>query len=472
MMFDTIISGGTLVTDTETFKADIGILNGQIAQIADHLEGAHQNVDASGKLVMPGGIDSHVHLAQPSGPEVEMADDFTSGTRAAAFGGNTTVMPFCLQQKGQSLRDVLTWYHKLAEGNCYTDVSFHIIITDPSGSVLGQEVPAVVEDGYTSVKVFMTYDDMVLNDRELLDVMDAARQTGAFVMVHAEGYDTIRYLTNKLEQAGKTAPFYHGSSRPVAVEREATHRAISLAEIVDVPIMIVHVSNRAAIEEIARARARGLNIHAETCPQYLVLTEEDMKGDVMEGAKFVCSPPPRSTDDQDACWDGLIDGTFDVFSSDHCPFRYTESGKLTPKGQKSFRYVPNGIPGIETRLPILFSEGVSKGRIDLNRFVALSSTNHAKTYGMYPRKGSLNVGADADIVLWDPQICRKIRQEDLHHGCDYTPFEGFEVTGWPVLTMLRGQIVVDQGALAQIRPVGDYVARDRSPYALGVGNLQ
>ncbi|KAA8608376.1 dihydropyrimidinase [Salipiger aestuarii] len=466
MNFDTIISGGTLVTDTETFAADIGITDGRITAIAETLDGAAQTIDATGKLVLPGGIDSHVHLAQPSGPEVVMADDFASGTLAAAFGGNTTVMPFCLQEKGKGLREALTAYHALADGNCHIDVSFHVIVSDPSAGVLGQDIPALVEDGYTSIKVFMTYDDLVLNDRELLGVMDAARHSGAFVMVHAEGYDTIRFLTEKLEQAGKTAPYYHGPSRPVAVEREATHRAISLAEIVDVPIMIVHVSNRAAIEEIERARARGLNIRAETCPQYLVLTEDDMQGDAMEGVKFVCSPPPRGTDDQDACWQGLIDGTFDVFSSDHCPFRYTEDGKLTPKGEKSFRYVPNGIPGVETRLPILFSEGVTKGRIDLNRFVALSSTNHAKTYGMYPQKGALAVGSDADIVLWDADMTRTIRQEDLHHGCDYTPFEGLEVTGWPVLTMLRGQVVTQGDTLATTTPGGAYVARARSPDAV------
>jgi dihydropyrimidinase len=466
MTFDTIITGGKLVTATDTFIADLGIRNGRIAAIADYLTDAAETIDATGLLVMPGGIDSHVHLAQHSGPEVVMADDFCSGTLAAAFGGNTTVMPFCLQRKGQTLREALIDYHALATGKCHTDVSFHLIVSDPSAGVLGQDIPALVADGYTSIKVFMTYDDLVLNDRELLAVMDAARSSGAFVMVHAEGYDTIRYLTDKLEQAGKTAPFYHGPSRPTAVEREATHRAISLAEIVDVPIMIVHVSNRAAIEEITRARARGLNIRAETCPQYLVLTEADMDGEAMEGAKFVCSPPPRSTDDQEACWAGLIDGTFDVFSSDHCPFRFAGEGKLTAQGKKSFRWVPNGIPGVETRLPILFSEGVVKGRIDLNRFVALSSTNHAKAYGMYPRKGSLSIGADADVALWDPTLERVIAQDDLHHGCDYTPYEGFAVTGWPVLTMLRGRVITRGDTLEETTPTGTYLSRDRSPHAV------
>ncbi|AJY44968.1 dihydropyrimidinase [Martelella endophytica] len=467
MTFDTIIKGGTIVTAADAFMADIGIRNGRIAAIGEALEGAGTVIDATGRLVMPGGIDSHVHIAQPGAPEVVMAEDFTSGTIAAAFGGNTTVMPFCLQQRGQSLREALKAYHAEAEGRCHVDVSFHLILTDPTPGVLGQELPALVEEGYTSLKVFMTYDDMVLKDRELLEVMAAARRTGAFVMVHAEGYDTIRFLADALEAEGKTAPYYHGPSRPVAVEREATHRAISFAEITDVPIMIVHVSNRQAMEEIERARRRGLNIYGETCPQYLVLTEEDMDGAAMEGAKFVCSPPPRTTEDQAACWEGLQHGIFSVFSSDHCPYRFAEDGKLTAKAHDGFRWVPNGIPGIETRLPILFSEGVKKGRISLNQFVALTATNHAKTYGLYPKKGTIAVGADADIVLWDPEMTRTIDQADLHHGCDYTPYQGLEVTGWPVMTMLRGRVVTDGETLVNEAPGGEYLARERSPLVEG-----
>ncbi|MEP4030858.1 dihydropyrimidinase [Roseibium polysiphoniae] len=464
MPFDTIIKSGTIVTAADTFIADLGIKDGKVAAIASDLSDAPTVIDATDRLVMPGGIDSHVHIAQPGAVEVVMAEDFNSGTQAAAFGGNTTVMPFCLQKKGQSLREALRIYHKEAEGRCHIDVSFHLILTDPNPRVLGQELPALVEEGYTSIKVFMTYDDMVLKDRELLEVMAAARRTGAFVMVHAEGFDTIRFLTDALEAEGKTAPHYHGPSRPAAVEREATHRAISFAEMTDVPIMIVHVSNRQAMEEIERARRRGLNISGETCPQYLVLTEDDMDREAMEGAKFVCSPPPRSNDDQDACWEGLQHGIFSVFSSDHCPYRFAEDGKLTPKSEQGFRWIPNGIPGIETRLPILFSEGVSKGRISLNQFVALTSTNHAKAYGLYPRKGSIAVGADADIVLWDPEEKRTIDQADLHHGCDYTPYQGLEVTGWPVMTMLRGRVVTQGDTLLSHTPEGEYLKRDVSPF--------
>ncbi len=258
MTFDTIIRGGTVATAADTFSCDIGITDGRIAALGADLGAAREIVDASGRLVLPGGIDSHVHFAQPSGPGIVMADDFESGTRAAAFGGNTMVLPFAMQQKGESLREVVKAYHAKADGQCYVDVSFHLIIADATDRVLGQELPALVEDGYTSFKVFMTYEGMALSDLEMLNVMSVARETGALVMVHAENYDAIRFLTDRLERAGKTAPQYHATSRPIPVEREATHRAISLAELVDVPVVIVHVSNGEAMEEIRRAQQKGL----------------------------------------------------------------------------------------------------------------------------------------------------------------------------------------------------------------------
>jgi dihydropyrimidinase len=280
-------------------------------------------------------------------------------------------------------------------------------------------------------------------------------------MVHAENYDAIRFLTDRLELAGKTAPRYHATSRPIVVEREATHRAISLAELVDVNVMIVHVSNREAMEEIRRAQAKGLRVFGETCPQYLVLTEKDLDGLNMEGAKYVCSPPPRDEASQVACWEGLQTGVFSVFSSDHCPFRYNDpQGKLTPKGKTSFRWVPNGIPGVATRLPILFSEGVVKGRIGLNRFVALTSTNHAKTYGLYPRKGTIAIGSDADIAIWDPNKKVKLTHALLKDGSDYTPYEGLDITGWPELTMVRGRCVVRDGGLVGNKDFGRYINRE------------
>jgi dihydropyrimidinase len=464
--FDVLIRGGTVATASDTFICDVAVRDGRIAALGTDLGEADDVIDATGKLVLPGGIDSHVHISQPSGPGIVMADDFESATRSAAFGGNTTIMPFCLQEKGHSLREALIAYHALADGKCHIDVSFHLIISDPTASVLGQELPALVEDGYTSFKVFMTYEGLALADKELLEVFACARETGALAMVHAENYDAIRYLTEQLEKAGKTAPKFHATSRPIPVEREATHRAISLAELVDVPIMVVHVSNGETMEQIRWAQSRGLKVYGETCPQYLVLTEKDLDGLNMEGAKYVCSPPPRDEASQQACWRGIQTGVFQVFSSDHCPFRYDDPhGKLAPNGRTSFRWVPNGIPGVETRLPILFSEGVKKGRIDLNTFVALTATNHAKLYGLYPAKGTIAVGSDADIAIWDPDRRTTLSQSNQHGGADYTPYEGLQVTGWPVTTMVRGRVIVRDGRLQGGLSHGKHIPRQKSKLA-------
>ncbi|NVP58618.1 dihydropyrimidinase [Rhizobium rhizolycopersici] len=464
MAFDTIVKGGMIVTAADRYIADIGIKDGRITALAAELSGADELIDASGLLVLPGGIDSHVHLSQPSSDASVMADDFESGTRSAAAGGTTTVLAFALQKKGQSLREAVAEYHAQADGKCHVDVSFHLIISDPTPQVLGQELPALIEAGYSSFKVFMTYDDLVLNDRQLLEVFAVAGAHGATVMVHAEGYDAIRFLSEKLEREGHVAPYYHALSRPEIVEREATHRAISHAEITGIPIVIVHVSGREALEQIRWARARGLKVSAETCPQYITLTADDLRDLNMgfEGAKYVCSPPPRDAESQAAIWQGLVDGTLELFSSDHCPFFFQDEdgrGKDTPKARTSFRWVPNGIPGVETRLAILFSEGVSKGRISLEKFVALTATNHARTYGLYPRKGTIAVGSDADLVLWDPNRKETIRQETLHHGSDYTPWEGFEVTGWPIATMLRGSVVMENGQVLNRPGNGHYLTR-------------
>jgi dihydropyrimidinase len=466
--YDLAIRGGTVVTAADMMRADVGIRGGRIVAVADAIEGAAREIDASGLWVMPGGIDSHVHISQNSGPGIEMADDFASATASAAAGGNTLVMPFALQEKGRSLRACVEEYRALAEGQCVIDTAFHLIISDPTPEVLGQELPALVKAGYSSFKVFMTYDDLVLNDRQLLEVFDVARREQALVMVHCEGYDSIKFMTERLEREGKTAPYYHAVSRPQIVEREAAHRAISHAELVDVPMMVVHVSGREAMEQIRWAQQRGMKVYAETCPQYITLTQNDLEGLNMDmaGAKYVCSPPPRDEDSHAAIWEGLSQGVFQTFSSDHCPFRFDDpQGKLNPKGRTSFRWVPNGIPGVETRLPILFSEGVSKGRITPQQFVALSATNHAKIYGLYPRKGSIGVGFDADIALWDPNRKETIRQEILHHGADYTPWEGFEVTGWPVMTIARGEIVARDGKVLGKPGQGKVLERGLSPYA-------
>jgi dihydropyrimidinase len=460
--FDLIVAGGEVITAGDRGRFDIAVKDGRIKALAENLTGAARTIDAAGLWVLPGGVDSHVHVAQPSGEGITMADDFASATAAAACGGNTTVMPFALQQRGHGLRETVEAYHEKARGNCRIDVSFHLIISDATPAVLGQELPALVKAGYTSFKVFMTYDDLVLDDRSLLEVMDVAKRERALVMVHAEGYDSLKFMTERLEAEGKTAPYWHGPSRPDVIEREATHRAVSHAQLVGTPLMVVHVSSRAAMEQIQWAKAQGLPVHAETCPQYLTLTADDLRGLNMDmsGAKYVCSPPPRTTDDQAAIWAGIEQGVFTTFSSDHAPFRYDDvAGKLNPKARTSFRWVPNGIPGIETRLPIFFSEGVSKGRISPEQFVALTSTNHARMYGLYPKKGTIAVGADADLTLWDPHRRETIRQKILHHGADYTPWEGFEVTGWPVVTIARGAVVAEDGRLTGAPDHGTHLAR-------------
>jgi dihydropyrimidinase len=463
-MYDLLIKNAEVFYQDSLTKVDIAISNGKIIKIEKDIEESNSAkvIKADHLLALPGGIDSHVHISQPSGPDIEMADDFISATKSAAAGGNTFVIPFALQNRGESIRTVVQNYHELAKGNCYIDYSFHLIISEASPKILGQELPALIKDGYTSLKIFMTYDDLVLQDLEILNVMKTAKEHNALVMVHAEGYDAIRFLVNEAEQKGNTAPYYHAETRPDVVEREAVHRAISHAEIAGVPLMVVHVSSEIALEQIQWAQQkRKLPIYAETCPQYITLTKEDLKGLNMDisGAKYVCSPPPRDEQSQKAIWKGLQENIFSVFSSDHCPFRYNDvKGKLNPKAKTSFKWVPNGIPGVETRLPILFSEGVSKKRISIKQFVELTSTNHAKIYGLWPHKGSIDVGFDADIVLWDPNKKTKISQKDLHHGSDYTPWEGFEVTGFPVTTISNGAVVYSDGKFVT-EPKGKFVHR-------------
>ncbi|GER16250.1 dihydropyrimidinase [Variovorax boronicumulans] len=441
---DLVVRNARVATASDTFDSDIGIRDGRIVQLGLGLPPGRQEIDAAGRYVTPGGVDAHCHLDQPMEPPVRMADDFGSGTRAAACGGTTTVIPFAAQQKGQSLRAAVQDYHQRAEGRAHVDHAFHLIVSDPTEEVLKHELPQLIAEGYTSFKIYMTYDDLKLDDGQILDVLSVAREQGAMAMIHAENADCIEWLTKRLEASGRTAPRFHAHSRPMLVEREATHRAIALSELVDVPIMIVHVSGREAVEQIRWARAHGLSVFAETCPQYLFLTAEDLGiDDSYQGARCVCSPPPRNRENQQVIWNGLSDGLFTIFSSDHAPFRYDAPEGKKPGGEEvAFRHIPNGIPGIETRLPLLFSHGVLDGRITINKFVELTSTNPAKAYGLHPRKGTIAVGADADLVVWGTTP-RAIRNADLHHDVDYTPYEGIEVKAWPALTLARGEVVWD-----------------------------
>ncbi|MGE8201630.1 MAG: dihydropyrimidinase [Variovorax sp.] len=441
---DLVVRNARVATASDTFDSDIGIRDGRIVQLGLGLPPGRQEIDAAGRYVTPGGVDAHCHLDQPMEPPVRMADDFDTGTRAAACGGTTTVIPFAAQHKGQSLRAAVQDYHQRAEGRAHVDHAFHLIVSDPTEEVLKHELPQLIAEGYTSFKIYMTYDDLKLDDGQILDVLAVAREQGAMAMIHAENADCIEWLTKRLEASGRTAPRFHAHARPMLVEREATHRAIALSELVDVPIMIVHVSGREAVEQIRWARAHGLSVFAETCPQYLFLTAEDLGlDDSYQGARCVCSPPPRNRENQQVIWNGLSDGLFTIFSSDHAPFRYDAPEGKKPGGEEvAFRHIPNGIPGIETRLPLLFSHGVLDGRITINKFVELTSTNPAKAYGQHPRKGTIAVGADADLVVWGTTP-RAIRNADLHHDVDYTPYEGIEVKAWPALTLARGEVVWD-----------------------------
>ena len=455
---DVILRGGRVVGEVGIARCDVAIKNGRISALGHDLTGSEQSFDVSGKWVLPGGIDSHCHIEQQSSSGVWTSDDFYTGTLAAACGGTTTIIPFAAQYKGQSLRSVVSDYHARAAPKAVVDYAFHLIVSDPTPSVLGQELPALIKDGYTSFKIYMTYDSLKLDDREILSVLAVARREAAMVMVHAENHDIISWLSERLIEAGRSAPKYHATAHAAVAEREATHRAISLAEIVDVPLLIVHVSGSEAIEQIRWAQSKGLRIYGETCPQYLFLTADDMDRPGFQGAMWMCSPPPRDPENQEAVWDGLQTGVFQVFSSDHAPYRYNDpQGKLRAGDNTTFKTVANGVPGMELRVALLFSEGVMKNRISMTRFVNLTSTNAAKLYGLYPRKGVLAVGSDADIAVWDEDMEVKVTVDRLHENMDYTPYEGRILRGWPTMVFSRGQLLVRDGIVSAERGRGKFL---------------
>ena len=455
--YDLVIRNGAVATAADTSACDIGIRDGVVAMLGKNLGPGAREIDASGHLILPGGIDSHCHIEQRSSSGVVCADDFYSATVSAAFGGTTTVIPFAAQHRGQSLRQVVEEYHAAAAPKAIVDYAFHLIISDPSEQILGQELPALIRDGYTSFKVYMTYDLLALDDRQMLDILSVARREGALVMVHAENHEMIKWLTGRLLERGLGAPRYHAVSHARLAEGEATNRAVALSQLLDVPILLVHVSAGEAIEVIRNAQTRGLRIYGETCPQYLFLTADDLAKPGVEGAKFCCSPPPRDRAAQQAVWTGLRNGTFQVFSSDHAPYRFDASGKLPHGDKTTFKEIANGVPGIELRLPLLFSEGVGQGRLDLNAFVALTATNHAKLYGLYPKKGTIAVGSDADIAIWDPERETVITAGILHDNVGYTPYEGRRLRGWPVTVLSRGRIVIEDGRLVAPRGSGQFL---------------
>lgn len=458
-MFDLVITGGTIATAADTFQADIGITDGRIAALGTGLTG-RDSIDATGRLVLPGGIEAHCHIAQESATGGMTSDDYTSGSISAAFGGNSCFVPFAAQHRGMGVTETLDLYDSRAEGASVIDYGYHLIVADPTDKALTEELPAAFARGVTSFKVFMTYDLMKIDDRQFLDILTVAKEYGALTMTHAENSGMIAWMTDRLMAAGHTAPRYHAVSHPAIAEAEAINRAISLARLADAPLLIVHVSTPEGATLVSDARRDGARIFGETCTQYLFLDRDDLDRPGMEGAKFMCSPPLRDTATQAALWRHLQAGTFSVFSSDHAPYRFDETGKLSKGPEATFKQIANGMPGIGMRLPMLFSEGVGKGRITLQQFVALSASNAARLYGL-TRKGSIAIGMDADIAIWDPDETRIATAGMQHDNMDYTPFEGREVTGWPTTVLSRGTRVIDAGTLVARPGHGRYVARER-----------
>lgn len=458
-MFDLTIRNGRISTSEKTFYADIGVTAGKIAAIAPSLLPGLQDIDAQGQWVLPGGVDSHCHVEQLSGMGVMTADDFYSASVSAAFGGTTSIIPFAAQHRGQNLLDVVDDYYQRAGSKSVIDFGFHVILTNPDEATLSTHLHEVITRGITSFKVFMTYEAMKLTDYQILDVLHVAQQKNALIMLHAENNDIINWLAHRLIKNQHVAPKFHAVAHDPIAETEATHRALMLASVLNVPILIVHVSGAQTVELLRNARHKGVAVYAESCPQYLFLTADNIDVDGVEGAKYCCSPPPRDVASQEAIWQGLLDDTLSIYSSDHAPYRFDQTGKL-PYGEKTtFKQMANGVPGIELRLPLLFSEGVLTGRMSIERFVQLSCTNPAKMYGLYPQKGDLVEGADADIAIWNPQRQTTITHDQLHDQAGYTPYEGKQITGWPEVIISRGRIVVKNGKLKATRGSGAFIKR-------------
>lgn len=464
-MHDLTIRNGTLVTASDTFSADIGIRDGIVVSIAQALPPGKRDIDAHHRLVMPGGIDSHCHVEQMSGMGVMCADDFYSATVSAAFGGTTTIIPFAAQHRGMALPPVIADYAARAAEKAVIDYGFHLIIANPDEQTLKVDLPEAIRAGITSFKVFMTYESLKLDDYSILEILDLANREGALVMVHAENDDMIRWLSKRIIARGQTAPKFHAIAHDALAETEATYRAIQLSRLVGSPLMIVHVSTPEAVRTIHSAQALGVPIHGETCPQYLFLTAADIDQPDLEGAKFCCSPPPRDKAAQQVLWDAMTRGTLTMYSSDHAPYRFDSTGKLPDGSATTFKRMANGVPGLEVRLPLLFSEGVGRERISLNEFVALTATNHAMTYGLYPKKGTIAIGSDADLAVWDPERIVTIATEMLHDNVGYTPYEGREICGWPETVVSRGRIVIENGMLCVEPGSGQYIPR-ASPQAM------
>ena len=462
----TLIKNGTIITAGDTIRADLLIQGEKISLIGREIpEDNHKIFDARDKYLLPGGIDVHTHLELPVSGTVS-SDDFYTGTKAAAFGGTTSLIDFAIQPKGGTLKDGLASWHEKASNQACIDYSFHANVTDPDERLF-QEISELPTLGVTSVKVLLAYKGTFqIDDSALYRVMEAAKEQGILVMVHCENGDVIAQLIKRLLSRGNTAPHFHLEAHPEAAEAEATCRAASVAGITGATTYIVHVTCAGAAEQLAIARAKGYPVMGETCVQYLALDQDrllPLEKDKFEGAKYVCSPPLRTVDDADVLLDSLAGDILQAVSTDHCPFYYQggQNGSSGGKelGRHDFTKIPNGLPGIEDRLVVSWHIAVDSGRITPNRFVALMSTNPARIFGMYPRKGTLAAGSDADIVIWDPERIGTISAKYHHMNTDYNAYEGLTVRGWPTRVFLRGRMIVDRGKWHGDRGSGQFISR-------------
>jgi len=454
-----IIKGGRIVTAADDYVADVFVDGERVSLIGESLDlDADRVIDAAGKYVLPGCVDPHTHLDMPFGGTVTI-DDVESGQTAAAFGGTTCHVDFCIQGKGQTFADALTDWHAKAEGKQLIDMGYHIAITDLSFDGALEELASLPEQGVTSYKLFMAYKGALqVDDETLFKAMEVAAGSGALVMVHAENGDAIDVLVKKALAEGHTEPHWHALTRPPETEGEATNRAIQLAHVAGCPLYVVHVSCKEAVEPIALARAKGWDVSGETCTQYFFVDYTFLERPNFEGAKYVYTPPPRDKANQELLWDAVRTDVLSAISTDHCAFRWDTQKSL---GRDDFSKIPNGGPGLENRLQMIHHFGVREGRISLNRMVELLATNPAKLFGLYPRKGTLAVGSDADIVVFDPEKHVTITAKGQHSKIDYNLYEGTEVVGTPETVLLRGNVLVAGGELVASPGIGRYVARAR-----------
>jgi dihydropyrimidinase len=466
-MSDLVLAGGTVVTAEASVRADVAVADGRIVAVGVDLpRDRAEVVDVSGALLMPGFIDGHTHLDMPFGGTVT-ADDWDTGTAAAVAGGTTTVVDFSLQDVEGTLAGAVQEWQGKAEGKTRIDYGLHVAITNLTEAVKA-EIPSLPGLGVSTVKIFMAYKGTPLYtaDEDLFEALQIAREAGVLVMVHAENGDVIAKLQAQALARGDTAPRFHALTRPESVEAEATGRAIRLAEVADAPILVVHVSCAAALEEVRRAHARGRPVYAETCPQYLVFSDADLARPGFEGAKYVLSPPLRDPSNRDSLWHGMQAGDLQIFGSDHCSFNFAGQKEL---GRDDFTLIPNGAPGIEERAAVLWTHGVRAGRITEQAFVALLSTNQAKVHGLAGRKGALTPGADADIVVWDPEATLTATQANRHGRVDYTPYEGMTFTGGPAAVYLRGRLGYRDGEVLSEPGSGHFLERSFRQPAPGPG---